>query len=160
MRRTSALFPLLLLGLAVTLVSRDPQLDPRLKNSARLPERNGWIEVHLEGSPAQIGFQHGYLLAPEIQDTLRDIAAEMTHDEKKDWAFFRNAAREILWPHVEQEYRDEIAGIVEGVNARGVKADIWDLAALNAWLELPYYDKTLAITWNWINSFGLHSVIS
>ncbi|MBZ5582847.1 MAG: peptidase C45 [Acidobacteriia bacterium] len=143
MRRTSALFPLLLLGLAVTLVSRDPQLDPRLKNSARLPERNGWIEVHLEGSPAQIGFQHGYLLAPEIQDTLRDIAAEMTHDEKKDWAFFRNAAREILWPHVEQEYRDEIAGIVEGVNARGVKADIWDLAALNAWLELPYYDKTL-----------------
>ena len=28
----------------------------------------GWIYVHLEGSPHDIGFQHGYLLAPEIAD--------------------------------------------------------------------------------------------
>jgi len=30
---------------------------------------------------------------------------------------------------------------VEGLKARGVKLDVWDLVALNAWLELPYYDK-------------------
>ena len=143
MRRTSALLAVLLLGLAFTLVSKDPRTDPRLKKASRLPERNGWIQVHLEGSPGQIGFQHGYLLAPEIKDTFRDIAAEMSHDEKKDWEFFRTTAREILWPHVEQEYRDELTGIVEGLNARSVKLDIWDIVALNAWLELPYYDKTL-----------------
>jgi hypothetical protein len=67
----------------------------------------------------------------------------MTHDEKKDWAFFRKTAEEILWPRVEQEYRDEIAGIVEGQKARGGKLDIWDIVAMNAWLELPYYDKML-----------------
>ena len=28
--------------------------------------KNGWIYVHLEGSPHDIGYQHGYLLANEI----------------------------------------------------------------------------------------------
>jgi hypothetical protein len=141
MRRTAVLLPLLVLALAYTLVSKDPNIDPRMKKATRAAERGGWVQVHLEGTPNQIGFQHGYLLANEIQDTLKTISTEMMHDEKKDWAFFRKAAQEVLWPHVEQEYRDEMNGIVEGLAARNVKLDIWDVVALNAWLELPYYDK-------------------
>jgi hypothetical protein len=142
MRRTSVFLAVaLFLGLGFTLVSKDPGHDPRLRRAARMPERNGWIPVHLEGSPAEIGYQHGYLLAAEIADNFKDISLEMTHDEKKDWEFFRTAARQVLWPHVEQEYRDELTGIVDGQKAHGGKLDIWDLVALNAWLELPYYDK-------------------
>ena len=133
----------LLLGLALTLVSREPQTDPRLKKASRAAEHAGWIQVHLEGTPGEIGFQHGYLLWAEIQDNFHTISTEMAHDEKKDWAFFRKTAEETLWPHVEQEYRDEMLGIVEGQKARGGKLDIWDVVALNAWLELPYYDKWL-----------------
>ena len=140
MRRT-AVFSILLLGLAVTLVSRPPQHDPRLKKATRSAERNGWTQVHLEGKPGEIGFQHGYLLANEIKDTFKDISTEMMHDEKKDWEFFRRAAKDVLWPKVEQEYRDELNGIVDGLKARNVELDIWDVVALNAWLELPYYDK-------------------
>ena len=136
----------LLLGLTASLLSRDPQTDPRLKKAYRLPERNGWIQVHLEGSPGEIGFQHGRLLAPEIEDTLKDVAAEMSHDEKRNWEFFRTTAREVFWPHIEWEYREELAGIAEGLHARNAKLDIWDVVALNAWLELPYYDKTLEKT--------------
>lgn len=131
----------LFLGLAITLVSREPQRDPRLKKASRANDHNGWVQVHLEGSPAEIGYQHGYLLAPEIQDTLKAISVEMAHEEKKDWAFFRKAAQEVFWPHVEQEYREELTGIVEGQKAHGGKLDLWDVVALNAWLELPYYDK-------------------
>src|ERR1041384_8840133 len=142
MRRTTLLSAaVLLLGLAVTLISRDPQPDPRLKKASRAAEHAGWIPVHLEGSPAEIGFQHGYLLASEIAENFRAISTEMTQEEKKDWAFFRKTAQEIFWPHVEQDYRDELNGIVEGLKARGNKLDIWDIVALNAWLELPYYDK-------------------
>src|SRR5579863_8347345 len=141
MRRTAVFSALLLLGLAFTLISKDPQPDPRLKKAARSAERNGWIQVHLEGKPGEIGFQHGYLLSAEIRDTFKDISTEMMHDEKKDWEFFRKAAREILWPKVEPEYRDELNGIVEGLKGHGVQLDIWDVVALNAWLELPYYDK-------------------
>src|ERR1700730_5134714 len=144
MRRTSVVLAvLLLLGAAFTLCSRDPEVDPRLKKAVRAAERNGWIPVHLEGTPSEIGFQHGYLLAPEIKDTFHDISSELIHDEKRDWEFFRKTAREVFWPKVEQEYRDELNGIVEGLKARGVSLDIWDLVALNSWLEVSYYDKTL-----------------
>ncbi len=129
--------------LALTLLSGKPKSDPRIKTAGREPERNGWIQVHLQGTPSEIGFQHGYLLESEIQDTFKDISTEMTHDEKRDWSFFRNAAREILWPHVEQEYREELQGIADGQKAHGGKLDLWDIVALNGWLELPYYTKTL-----------------
>ena len=143
MRRTPLLFAALLLALAFTLVSREPQHDPRLKKASRATERSGWIQVHLEGTPSEIGFQHGYLLAPEIQDNFKDISTEMTHDEKKDWKFFRKTAQEVFWPHIEQEYRQELTGIAEGLKAHGGTLDVWDIVAMNAWLELPYYDKFL-----------------
>jgi hypothetical protein len=141
MRRTSVVVVVLLLGLAFALVSREPQTDPRLKHASRRPEQNGWIFVHLEGAPSDIGFQHGYLLAPEIRDTLHTVSVEMIHEEKKDWQFFRDKAQNMLWPHVEAEYRAELQGIADGAVARGVKLDVWDVVALNAWLEMPYFDK-------------------
>jgi Phospholipase B len=113
--------------------------DERLKGALRRPAVNGWTFVHLEGTPAQIGYQHGYLLAPEIQDLYKVYALLLTHDNGKDWNFFRDAAKNVLWPHVEQEYRDEMQGIVEGVNAQGVKLDIWDVVAMNAAMEWSYY---------------------
>jgi len=41
--------------------------DARLQKAYRF-QQEGWTYVHLEGSPSDIGFQHGYLLAPEIDD--------------------------------------------------------------------------------------------
>src|SRR5271168_1105211 len=41
--------------------------DPVLAKAYRF-ERGGWIYVHLEGAPHDIGYQHGYLLAPEVSD--------------------------------------------------------------------------------------------
>ncbi|MGD0776841.1 MAG: C45 family peptidase [Candidatus Solibacter sp.] len=141
MRRTAVFSAALLLALGFTLVSSEPGTDPRLRKAGRASERNGWIQVHLEGTPGEIGFQHGALLAAEIKDTFQAVSTEMVHEEKKDWAFFRQAAERVFWPRVEQQYRDELNGIVEGLQSKGVKLDIWDVVALNAWLELPYYDK-------------------
>jgi len=141
MQRTAVFSAALLLLLACTLVSRQPPAGPRLRNASRSAVRNGWIQVHLEGQPADIGFQHGALLAPEIQDTFHAVSLELAHEEKKDWPFFRQAAERVFWPHIEPQYRDELNGIVEGLKSRGVKLDLWDIVALNAWLELPYYDR-------------------
>ena len=47
--------------------------DPRLAKAYRF-ERGGWIYVHLEGAPYDIGYQHGYLLAPEIADAFAPSA--------------------------------------------------------------------------------------
>ena len=142
MIRTAAFLVTLTLALsaAPSHRARDAQTDARLKKAFRKPPQNGWIYVHLEGSPSEIGFQHGYLLAAEIEDAKKTIALGLTHDSKKDWAFFRKAAENVLWPHIEPQYQEELRGIIEGLSAKNVKMDLWDLVALNAWLELsPYY---------------------
>lgn len=112
--------------------------DARLKGSYRF-EKNGWIYVHLQGSPSQIGFQHGYLLAPEIADAFRAVRLEDVHETRRNWAFFRKAAQNMLWPKIDPEYQAELRGIVAGLHARGVKLDLDDIVALNAFMELPDY---------------------
>src|ERR1700734_1384641 len=102
-------------------------------------ERGGWIYVHLEGSPHDIGYQHGYLLAPEISDAFAAVSLEMTHTSKRDWDFFRRAARQMLWPKIDPEYQSELQGIVDGMQAQKYKLDLDDIVAMNAFMELPDY---------------------
>jgi hypothetical protein len=110
----------------------------KLNGSYRF-ERNGWIYVHLEGSPSRLGYQHGYLLAPEIADLLRVEKPFLDHTTRRDWRFYREAAETMLWPKIDTEYQQEIDGIVAGLKDRGFKADRWDIVALNAIMELPGY---------------------
>ena len=140
------LFKALLLGLTLLCSSQlrfaqwkpPPAEDDRLKGSYRF-ERNGWIYVHLEGAPEQIGYQHGRLLAKETEDLLRVLKPFLHHETKRDWEFYRKASRDILWPKIDSEFQREIDGIVKGLNDGGVKVDRWDIVALNALEELPYY---------------------
>ena len=113
--------------------------DARMKGAYRRPAVQGWTQVHLEGTPREIGYQHGALLAAEIEDLQKVFALELSHDNAKDWNFFRDAAKNVLWPHVEEEYREEMQGIADGLSAKGVKLDLWDVVAMNASEEWSYY---------------------
>jgi hypothetical protein len=114
------------------------QSDPRLQKAYRF-QQGGWTYVHLEGSPSDIGFQHGYLLAPEIADGLEAIKLFDTRETQHDWEFFRTTARQVLWPHIDAEYQQELQGIADGVKAHGVDLDVYDIVALNAFEEVPDY---------------------
>lgn len=137
MKRTVA--ALVALGVAVSVPGcrRSPRSD--LMAGAYRFEQNGWIYVHLAGSPDRVGYQNGYLLAPEIADLLRVEKPFLEHTTKRDWAFYRDAAQRILWPKIPAEYRAELDGIVAGARARGDSLDRWDIVALNALEELPGY---------------------
>ncbi len=112
---------------------------PQLHGAYRF-ERAHWIYVHLQGTPRQIGFQHGYLLAPEIDDAFHAIRLENTHGTHRDWAFFRDTAKNIYWPHIETQYREELQGIADGAKAHGIHdMDLWDVVALNGFMETPDY---------------------
>ncbi len=125
-------------GTAVPSVAQKAARDARLKGSYRFDE-NGWVYVHLQGTPEEIGFQHGYLLAPEIADAFKAIQLEDVHNTHRPWSFFRAAAHDMLWPKIDAEYQAELKGIVAGLHARGVKLDLDDIVALNAFEELPGY---------------------
>ena len=145
MRRWFMVFTVLVLaGTTLSLSSTSSSqagTAEELKGAFRRPEKNGWTFVHLEGTPHEMGFQNGYLLTPEIEDTLNVTILEQTHDSHKSWQFFRDAAKTMMWPHIEQEYREELQGITDGVNAHGLKIDLWDVVALNAAEEWSYYVK-------------------
>jgi hypothetical protein len=151
LRRVFVSFPVVLILLAGAIAAR-----PAAKPAAKSPhadahsassgpgyrfESGGWIYVHLEGDPAQVGFQHGQLLAGEIEDVLHVVQLENQHSTQRDWEFYREASRKMFWPHIDPEYQQELEGIAKGAQSKGVKVDVWDIVALNGSLgqELPGY---------------------
>ena len=94
----------ILLAAALLLCSaiHSQQTDPRLTKATR-EDKAGWIYIHLEGSPGDIGFQHGALLADEIDDLIKAMQLSLPHLSGKDWAFYRAAAKNMFWNKIDKE---------------------------------------------------------
>ncbi|MGB9144240.1 MAG: C45 family peptidase [Acidobacteriaceae bacterium] len=139
-----ALIPALALAILAALLpahaaAQSPADAALLQGSWRF-QRAHWIYVHLHGTPREIGFQHGYLLAPEIEQSFHVARLDNTHGTGRPWSFFRDTAKNIYWPHIETQYRQELQGIADGARAHGDSdIDLWDIVALNAFLETPQY---------------------
>jgi hypothetical protein len=123
----------------------DARADMRLEGAYKFNE-GGWTYVHLQGAPEQVGFQHGYLLAREIEDNVLVYRVEAPQHAKREWSFFRDAAKNVLWPHLDAEYQQELTGIAEGLKAQGSQLDLWDVVALNGYIEIadyyiPWFDE-------------------
>ncbi len=117
--------------------------NSRLGNATR-EDKNGWIYIHLSGSPADVGYQHGYLVANEIDTVMKMMQYYLPSASGRDWAFYRAASARFIWKKTDKEYQDEIKGIAEGLQAKGFKYDSLDVTALNAFIELSlYYVPTL-----------------
>ena len=112
--------------------------NDRLAKSSR-ENKNGWVYVHLEGSPTNIGYQHGYLLSTEIDTAIQSVSYYLDHETKRDWNFYRTCAKNFLWPKLDPEYKDEIKGIAEGLQAKGLHYDSLDITAYNGMMELAFY---------------------
>ena len=76
--RSGVFFAFVLILAGTALAANASRPDPRLGKAYRF-QQGGWTYVHLEGSPADIGYQHGYILAPEIQDAFEAIKLFDTH---------------------------------------------------------------------------------
>jgi hypothetical protein len=110
----------------------------RMSKASR-EDKNGWVYLHLEGSPADIGYQHGYLVSTEIDSALQMMRYFLQNSTQRNWDFYRDAARRFFWNKLDPEYKQEIDGIVEGLQAKGKKYDSLDITALNGWMELASY---------------------
>src|SRR5476651_497485 len=108
-----------LIAIAALSCTQKPASHDRLANSSR-SSKNGWIYVHLQGSPADIGYQHGYLLAPEIDTLIKAMKYYLPTSSKRNWDFYRQASARFLWKKVDPEYQTEIKGIAEGLQAKGM----------------------------------------
>jgi hypothetical protein len=102
-------------------------------------EKEGWIYLHIEGTPRARGFQHGYLLAKEIREAIRVLSAGWNYQTAMEWTWFVKKAGEILTPKVDAENLVEIDGIVEGMKTTGVITTRDEIVALNGYMELMDY---------------------
>jgi hypothetical protein len=131
--------------------------------------------MHLEGNGYQMGYQHGYLLAPSVQrmtseDFVMAVLAgylNMTGDALKSalgdvvvdvlMAAFRSAAMG-LEGNIPAEYLDELRGIRDGAAAAGYAVSYNDLMVLNVAFDVllgvayPIVSPILGIT----NAFAPH----
>jgi hypothetical protein len=102
-------------------------------------DQNGWICLHLEGEPYQIGFQRGWLTARELGGIKRVQAHQIAFQTARDWDFFKKAARDLFKGKIPREYRQEMRGIADGARRAGVDLSYDDVLLMNGILDISWY---------------------
>lgn len=108
-------------------------------NNVHCYKKFGWIYLHIEGSPYERGFQHGYCLGKELEiimETMRKFSVFYTG---KTFEFFSQAAVKLFAPNIDSEFHEEIRGISAGATAAGFNISPDELLAWNGFLELMFY---------------------
>ena len=110
-----------------------------LLSGAKRHEKAGWIYVHIEGTPQERGFQHGYLLALEIAQGIKATRTDWEYQSATKWGWLLEETSAMFARKIDKENLAEIDGIVEGMQAAGVSSSRAEIIAYNAYLELSWY---------------------
>jgi hypothetical protein len=103
--------------------------------------KQGFDYIHLEGTPREIGYNHGLLLWEKIERGMASYAflTEMRYD--MNWDMCR-AQGGTYWPNIPIEYQQEIDGIALGCQEKNAKnpdggtIDRYDIIAYNAMWDI------------------------
>ena len=102
-------------------------------------DASGWVYLHTEGAPYERGYQHGYLLAPEILH-VQNATRYLTYlDTGMPWEYFILQSEQMFATTIEPEYREEMRGIADGATAAGTPISPQEVLALNAQVEIVDY---------------------
>lgn len=102
-------------------------------------EQDGWIYLHIGGNPHEVGYEQGILASKEIDDDIEACAAVTKQNTGKTWSELKGITHKLFWSGLDQEVRDELQGIADGVTEKGKIHDIDDLLTLNAYIEICDY---------------------
>jgi hypothetical protein len=108
-------------------------------SKANRHEKDGWVYLHIEGKPLERGFQHGYLLAKEIKEALRQMSEVWHYQTAMDWQWLVDKSARMFNSKIDAENMGEMEGIVEGMKAAGVAATRDEIVAYNASTEFMGY---------------------
>src|SRR4051812_38867509 len=70
---------------------------------AKRYEKNGWTFLHIEGASRELGFQHGYLLASEIKESIRSTGVSWEYQSGMDWNWLAKRAGEAFSSKIDAE---------------------------------------------------------
>jgi hypothetical protein len=115
----------------------EPKYTP--DNKGYLYDKDGWVYIHIEGSPAERGFQHGWLLADYIQQTIDLNSNKIMATQGVEWSYLKENALRMWSDKINPEYISELEGIVAGAKDRGATFDYGDLITWNGLEEITGY---------------------
>ncbi|MBS1876210.1 MAG: hypothetical protein JSU00_23555 [Acidobacteria bacterium] len=132
----------------------------RLGPAYRYPQ-GGWIYLHIEGQPYDRGYQHGYLLAKEIEGYIDRCAAQLdARSRPSAWRIGRTMADALFSHAFDDEMLREMKGIADGAAAAGATynhqpVDLLDIVAANTITELGLLTPALRATPSGLEGLGL-----
>ncbi|MEA2062706.1 MAG: C45 family peptidase [Gemmatimonadota bacterium] len=120
-------------------------LEKKWLSRASRTEQEGWIFLHLEGKPFERGFQHGYLLAPEIKKAIGIDRHLIYWQTPKDFDFFVSAGMRLFDDGLDSELKEELEGLAAGLEKAGIEGIGYpELLVHNSIHELLWY------WWPWV----------
>jgi len=133
---------LILIGVTSSVTAEaQPSADSRqaLLSKASRHEKAGWVYLHIEGSPQERGFQHGFLLAREIAIGIKATRADWEFQTATEWGWLLAKSTKMFARKIDNENLAELDGIVEGLQAAGIQSSRDEIIAYNAYFELAWY---------------------
>ena len=112
----------------------------------------GWIYVHIQGTPYERGYQHGRLLAREIEQYINRCALNLDAKSKEPaWEMGRTTANALFLRGFDREILEEMKGIADGAASAGAKwanrdIDLVDILTVNTIIELMVLRGALSVT--------------
>ncbi|HUY35587.1 MAG TPA: C45 family autoproteolytic acyltransferase/hydrolase [Pirellulales bacterium] len=138
----------------------DPASVVRDGPAYRYPQQ-GWIVLHIDGTPYQRGRQHGRLLAAEIADYVQSLAnLKSPLAPTEAWRDMRTLSNALFLRRYDAEYLEEMKGIADGAAAAGAKfdgrqLDLIDIVAVNSAIEVEFLAAGLEATANGLEGRAL-----
>jgi hypothetical protein len=123
----------------------------------------GWIYLHIEGEPYDRGYQHGYLMAREIEQYIDRCAAQLDPKSKtRAWDNGRTSANALFLRGFDKEILGEMKGIADGAAAAGAKyngrpVDLIDVVTLNTITELGELNSAMPMTPTGLEGLGFRA---
>lgn len=120
----------------------------------------GWIYLHIEGEPYERGYQHGYLMAREIEQYIDRCAAQLDPKSRSTaWNNGRTTANALFLRGFDKEILQEMKGIADGAAAAGAKyqnrpVDLIDVVTLNTITELGELNSAMPVTPTGLEGLG------
>jgi hypothetical protein len=102
-------------------------------------DENGWIYLHIEGTPFERGFQRGYLTANEIDEFLKMLAFAEEFDTAKEPDFFVKQAAKLFRGKISREYVEEMRGMVAGMRRHGKEVTFDQMLFMNGFIDISWY---------------------
>jgi hypothetical protein len=97
--------------------------------------QNGWVVVHIEGTPEERGEQQGRLLAAEIADSLRNRAnitsIQDASTSEQAYNILREQTYSVFLTGAPSEYLIEMEHIANGANAAGARLFNKEISAVD-----------------------------